>query len=345
MCGTTQTRTETQPKKILLIRLSSIGDIVLTTPVLRCIKQQFPETQLHFLTKAVFKELIEPNPYIDQLHLLGKSLSETMSILKLESFDYVIDLHNNLRTLRIKKALGSVPASAFQKLNIEKFLLTTFKIDLLPKIHIVDRYMAAAEKAIGIKDDGRGLDHFFPKDLKVSVDDLPMQHRFGYIAIVIGASYATKKLPVSKVKELCALITSTIVLVGGPEDRTEGEEIAQMDTGKIYNAAGKFTLQESAWLIQQAKVVLTNDTGMMHIAAAFQKPMIAFWGSTVTGFGMYGYYGKQQEPPKRMDMGIDELSCRPCSKLGKKSCPKGHFKCMLDLDMKEAAEQAMNWRR
>jgi ADP-heptose:LPS heptosyltransferase len=150
---------------------------------------------------------------------------------------------------------------------------------------------------------------------------------YGYVAVVIGAALATKKMPLHKLKELCAAIQYPIVLLGGKEDVEEGRAIAAVDDIKIYNACGKFNLNESADIAGNAKVVITHDTGLMHIAAALQKPIISIWGNTVPKFGMYPYYGKLSS--QHFDVvEMSNLRCRPCSKIGYDKCPKKHFKCM-----------------
>lgn len=321
--------------KFLIIRFSSIGDIVLTTPVIRCLKQQVPGAEVHFLTKASYRNLVDANPYIDKIQVLGSSWDLMMHQLQTEQYDYIIDLHHNLRTLRIKKILRAAKSFSFDKLNIEKWLLTALKINRLPQVHIVDRYLATLDK-FNVVNDGQGLDYFFPETDKIIDKDLPMSHRFGYVGVVIGAALNTKKLPVRKLKELCELINHPIILLGGPEDRTEGEEIASIDPIKIYNACGKFSLHESAHMVQLAKLVVTHDTGLMHIAAAFKKPIISIWGNTVPEFGMGPYYGNEKVKNEIFEM--KQLGCRPCSKIGYRKCPKGHFKCMELQDTKQITQ-------
>lgn len=316
--------------KFLIIRFSSIGDIVLTSPVIRCLKQQVPDAQVHFLTKESFRGLVSNNPYVDKVQVLGASWDLMMHQLAYEEYDYIIDLHHNLRTLRIKRALSTARAFSFNKLNIEKWLFTAFKINRLPDLHIVDRYLDTL-KSFGVVNDGRGLDYFLPEEDKVTAKDLPASHLFGYVGVVIGAALATKKLPVHKLKELCAQIHYPIVLLGGPEDRTAGEEIVAVDPVKIYNACGKFSLNESADLVHRAHLVITHDTGLMHIAAAFKKPIVSVWGNTVPEFGMGPYYGNEVVNSEISE--VTGLSCRPCSKIGYQKCPKGHFNCMERQDL------------
>ncbi|MBB1283814.1 glycosyltransferase family 9 protein [Flavisolibacter sp. BT320] len=325
--------------KFLIIRFSSIGDIVLTTPVVRCLKKQVPDATIHYLIKPQFKMVMEPNPYIDKFHLLQPDWDAMIEELKAEGFDYIIDLHHNLRTLRVKKAL-KVPASSFNKLNIEKFIFVKLKWNVMPKLHIIDRYLETVAP-FGVKNDGEGMDYFIPEDQKVSLSDIPASHHAGFISIVIGASFYTKKLPVYKLQELCKKINHPIILLGAKEERAEGEEIASVDPIKIYNACGKFSLHESADLVRQSKVVIAHDTGLMHIAAALRKQVIAIWGSTTPSFGMVPYYGKnflQRVLPPSDDVQVHKLWCRPCTKIGRHKCPQGHFKCMKNISIDEITD-------
>ncbi len=332
-------------KKFLLIRFSSIGDIVLTTTVIRCLKNQYPEAEIHYLTKQTFKNIIAPNPYVNRVFTLGFSMELLMHELQSENYDYIIDLHNNLRSWRIKKHLG-VKSFSFSKLNIEKWIFTNFKINLLPKVHIVDRYLKAIEK-LEVKNDGEGLDYFLDIKDHVLTNDIPMSHRAGYIGIVIGAAHATKKLPVEKLRKLCELIKHPIILLGGKEDKEIGDMIASSDELKIYNASGKFSINESADLVRKSKLIITHDTGLMHIAAAFKKPIISIWGNTVPDFGMYPYFGEKHLKKNGMNafeiIETKNLSCRPCSKIGHKKCPKTHFKCMEHISENQIIEKVTEY--
>jgi heptosyltransferase-2 len=324
--------------KFLIIRFSSIGDIVLTTPVVRCLKQQVPDAEIHFLTKQSFRGLVDHNPYIDKVMVLGSSWELMIHQLRDEGYDHIIDLHHNLRTLRIKRALQTVPSISFNKLNFKKWLLTAFKINLLPQEHIVDRYLGTVQ-SFGVTNDGGGLDYFIPEQEKLNIKDLPTSHQMGYIGVVIGAALETKQLPLHKLKQLCSAIDYPVVLLGGKEDRIAGEEIAATDGIKIYNACGKFTLHESAGLVQNAKLIITHDTGLMHIASAFQKNILSVWGNTVPAFGMAAYFGAKAGTDRRFEVG--GLWCRPCSKIGFHRCPLGHFKCMERQAIEEIAGAAI----
>ncbi len=321
--------------KFLIIRFSSIGDIVLTTPVVRCLKKQVISAEVHYLTKASFAPILESNPYIDKVHCLKDDMQALIERLRAEDFDYVIDLHHNLRTMKVKRGLGK-KAFSFNKLNIEKWLYTRFRWNRMPDLHIVDRYMRTLE-TFGVKNDGAGLDYFIPKPEELRDSDIPASHQAGYVGLVIGAALATKKLPLHTLKDICRTIDHPLIILGGKEDAQAGEELVAIDPVKIYNACGKFSLNESADLVRRAKLIVTNDTGLMHIAAAFKRPVISLWGNTVPEFGMYPYYGanflshysgngNSQIPYDILE--VRGLGCRPCSKIGYTKCPRGHFKCM-----------------
>ncbi|MCX6189614.1 MAG: glycosyltransferase family 9 protein [Bacteroidetes bacterium] len=259
--------------KILIIRFSAIGDIVLTTP-----------------------------------------------------------LHHNLRTWFVKKKLACKSFS-FKKLNFEKWLLVNFKKDTLPRLHIVDRYFETVAN-LGVENDHEGIDFFINLVDEVDISKLPAIFSEGYVAFVLGGTFFTKRLPNEKVINLCRKIHKPIIFLGGNAELDNSNLIAKALTHtKVFNAVNKFGIAQSASILKQAEVVITNDTGMMHIAAAFKKRIISIWGNTIPEFGMTPYYGSTELEKKFSTLvQVENLSCRPCSKLGYNSCPKNHFKCMNDID-------------
>ena len=325
--------------KFLIIRFSSIGDIVLTTPLLRCIKNQLRDAEIQYLTKPAFAQILETNSYIDKLWLWNEKSSQLLEELKSQRFDCIIDLHHNLRSARVKWALG-VQSFSFRKLNIEKYLYVNFKLNRLPNVHIVDRYFETVA-AFGISNDQQGLDFFIPPADEFSVDDLPESHRSGFVALVVGALKATKRMPVEKLIELCKLLSLPIVLLGGKAEMNDASQIADHAGKMVFSLAGKLSILQSASVVKQAKVVITHDTGLMHIAAAFHKPVISIWGNTVPSFGMYPYL--PNEPEKNFMVEVNGLPCRPCSKIGYNKCPKGHFKCMINQDLSIISRQANSY--
>ncbi|MBL7965731.1 MAG: glycosyltransferase family 9 protein [Prolixibacteraceae bacterium] len=311
--------------KFLIIRFSSIGDIVLTSPVVRCLKTQFPEAEIHYLTKKRNADLLQANPYIDQIHLLDDSLSKTIRELKAQRFDFIIDLHNNIRSLRVKLALQTRSVS-FNKLNFRKFFLTRLKLNLMPEMHIVDRNMATLSR-FNIANDGRGLEHFIPEEDEFSIDELPGNFRNGYVALVLAGTYFTKRMPAAKYKGLITGTDYPFVLLGGKSERLLADEIRSWGTTNVADFTGKLRFNQSASLVKNARLVIANDTGLMHIAAAFHKKILSVWGNTTPELGMYPYLpGAGSEI-----LEVKGLKCRPCSKLGYHECPQKHFRCMMDI--------------
>ncbi len=317
--------------KVLVIRFSSIGDIVLTSPVLRCVKQQLG-AEVHFLTKKKFAGLLYPNPYVDRVFSLGTSIGRVLAVLRRQHYDWVLDLQHNLRSGIVKGALWR-PTRSFYKANLEKWLLVNLGVDVMPDKHIVHRYLETA-LPLGVRYDGEGLDYFIPATEEVDVQtwEGPAPP---YVAFVVGAHHATKRLPREKIAELCRALAFPVVLLGGLSDVAVGRWVAEEVGPRVYNVCGQLTLHQSASVVRQAAVVLTHDTGLMHIAAALRKPIVSLWGSTVPRFGMYPFY------PDGMAGGaifeVKGLSCRPCSKIGYSRCPKGHFRCMRDLNVAAVA--------
>jgi ADP-heptose:LPS heptosyltransferase len=342
--------------RLLFIRFSSIGDIVFTTPAIRCAKQQIPGVEIHFLTKAAMKAVTIGNPYIDHFHYFDKDLQATINQLKACKFDYIIDLHKNYRTYQIQKALGVLSLS-YEKLSLQKFLLTKLHLNFMPMRHIADRCLDALS-SLGVVNDGKGLDYFIPKETTINNSALPASFESGYIALVIGASYSTKKLPVSALQQLCHKIPYPIVLIGGKEDEAEGAAVEAINPIKVWNACGKFNLQESALLVKQSRTVISHDTGFLYIACAFHKKTVAIWGATSPALQVEPYYPTvQQVNQKTLNTNtaptilnynemyfnaiVPNLPCQPCSNYGTNHCPQGHFACMQQQDLQSIADKAI----
>lgn len=321
--------------KFLVVRFSSIGDIVLTTPVIRNLKKQVEDAEVHYLTKQSYASLLEANPYIDRVISFKGDMRTCLDTLKKEGYDYIIDLHHNARTARIKLGLKRMDFSV-RKLNTLKWLYVNFNINRLPELHIVDRNLETIQTFIDEPDE-LGLDYFIPKKEKADLSKLPPSFADGYLALAIGAKHETKKLPRESLVTLCEKLSVPVMILGGPGDRETGDYIVSALPGKqIMNGCGAFSLHQSASLVQQSRLLITHDTGLMHIGAAFGKKIIAIWGNTVPEFGMYPY----RASPESVNFEIPALNCRPCSKIGHHKCPRKHFRCMLDQDLEGIAASA-----
>ncbi len=324
--------------KFLVVRFSSIGDIVLTTPVVRHLKKQVDNAEVHYLTKQSFAPLLETNPYIDKVHAFNGDMKTCLKGLREEGFDYIIDLHHNTRTARIKFGLKRMDFSV-RKLNVQKWLLVNFKVNRLPDMHMVDRNMETISSFIEESDEG-GLDYFIPQEGQIQLSQLPEPFRNGYTGLSIGAQHETKKLPLGLLIELCNKLTHPVIILGGPGDRETGESILAALPGKpLLNSCGNYSIHQSASLVQQARLLITHDTGLMHIGAAFGKKIITIWGNTVPAFGMSPF----KSDPSSLGFEVSGLSCRPCSKIGFQKCPKKHFKCMMDQNIDGIAVTARSF--
>ena len=320
--------------KFLIVRFSSIGDIVLTSPVIRCLKQQVKGSEVHFLTREPYQHVLEHHPLIDRLWTTSGDIDDVIQDLKQEGFDAIIDLHHNLRSLKLKRALG-VPSHSFRKLNIEKWMLVNLKVNRLPDLHIVDRYLDTCS-TLGVTNDNKGLDYYSGPNASGILEKLPDSHKSGFLAIAIGAQHSTKILPSDKMTRVIQKVGKPVVLLGGKEDRKRGEQLSMAAPETTWNACGQTSLGESAELIRRASVVLSHDTGLMHIASAYRKPIVSVWGNTVPAFGMWPYLPGEQD--KSIIIEAKDLYCRPCSKIGFEKCPKSHFNCMRELPEKDIVE-------
>jgi len=307
-------------KKVLIIRFSSIGDIILTTPVLRCLKLQ-TGVEVHYLTKKSFSGLLQHNPHVDAVNCIDKEIgAELIEKLKTEQFDFIVDLHGNWRSLRIKKALG-LPSKTFAKLNLQKWLLIHLGIDLMPRQHVADRYLDTLIH-LGVSNDHRGLDYFMAPETNVDVD-----FNKPFIAWSIGGSFTPKKLAAVQVADVCNKLDLPVFLLGGSQDVNEADAIIEA-CGKqnVQSFCGKLSLDQTALLIKNSRVLLSNDTGLMHIGAAFKKSIISFWGCTKPSLGFAPYAADSSSVQL-----LSETSKRPCSKHGK-SCKYNALGCIKSID-------------
>lgn len=323
-------------KKILVVRFSSIGDVVLTSPVIRCLHEQL-DAEVHVITKDSFGDIYRNNPHVAKVFTIRKAVVEVEAQLKGQGYTFVADLHNNLRSFQVKRMLAAIPCASFPKLNVEKFLLVKLGLNYMPQKHVVERYFEAVE-SLGVKNDGKGLDYFIPEKNQISRSILPASHQQGYVAVAASAKFATKEMPSEKMIAVIKRLNRPVVLLGGKDDVAKGEFIANACASLVFNACGKFNLDQTASLIQQSEFMITHDTGMMHIASAFKKKIISVWGNTVPDFGMYPYL--PGEGSRIVE--VKGLSCRPCSKIGYAKCPMEHFKCMNDIPLEAFDESTVN---
>ena len=314
-------------KRVLVIRFSSIGDIVLCSPVLRNLKNQFPEIQIDVLTKKEFAFVWDGNPHIHRV--LNWGVPEDMSVWRNAPYDAILDLHNNLRSNKVKLRRWDCLSITLDKQNIAKWLLVVFKKTIIKIKPIHVRYAKMLE-VLGIKEDGLGLEYYGVQDF---LEDKLTQSEFvglpkSYFAIALGGSFVTKQIPLKTYLRFFEKVQpgEVFVLLGGNGDKKTAEALTNKFPDNCINLCGKLTLGQSAGVLNNADVLISGDTGLAHIGAALGKSILWVWGSTSPELGMLS-------PVKPtggaiISMEVEGLKCRPCSKLGHADCPKGHFKCM-----------------
>lgn len=324
------------PKKILILRFSSIGDIVLTFPVVQALKETFPDCQIDYVTKKSYVSLLDACVGLHQVFALERGLRELKQQIDFRSYDAVLDLHHNLRTQLLTSFTGA-KTYRFPKNNWQKWLLTRWKIQPKDPVHVVDRYLKTLQAAFGLEIMAPKSNYLVPVQDQFSIEDRMGIRPQQYIAVAIGAQYATKRLPTDLLIELIKKVHAPIVLLGGKEDEVAAQHImTALAEKKIVSMVGQLSIHASAWVVKNAAALLTHDTGLMHIGAAFEVPIHLIWGNTTRDFGMYPL---REESMNTFQYEVHDLNCRPCSKIGFQTCPKVHFACMRQQDLNQIAKQ------
>ena len=324
------------PKSILIIRLSSIGDILLSTPFIRQVREKYPNAKIDFILKDMYIDLLKYNSHLNTIYSLNlnkerKELYELKVKLKEKKYDLIFDLHNNLRSNYLKRGISAEQIYSIKKDKFKQFLLVRFKINLYDHdTPIPDRYLSVA-KDIDVADDGKGLELSWTKETvdstekKIASIGLKLNHHF--VCLAPGAGFFTKRWPAGKFEDLVDLIQrdkkTQIVILGGEKDKVFGSFLKKRKN--IIDTSGIFTLLETAYVISKGKIIVSNDSGLMHMATAVKTPVVAIFGSTVKELGFFPYRAKS------MVVENSKLSCRPCSHIGKNKCPRNHFKCMEEI--------------
>lgn len=306
--------------KILVIRLSSLGDVLLTTPVIRALKQKYPSPVIHYLIKPNFTDAVSFNTNIEKIHTYSaESIESLLNDLGKEDFDLIIDLQNNFRSREIGRRL-KIDTMRFKKPSLKKFLLVNFKINLYSEIKSIPEMYSDAIEGLTLDSDGLELSLPETQISKLNPD-------IKYIGFCPGSQHFTKRWPEEYFIELGNLLNENnfaVVLFGGKSDETICSEISAELTNAI-NLQNNNDLLQTAADMRLCKTIVTNDSGMMHTASSVGVPLLAIFGSSVREFGFSPY------KVPNLILENKSLSCRPCSHIGKDSCPKGHFNCMNEI--------------
>ncbi len=315
--------------KKLLIRLSSAGDVLLTSPLLRLMKGREPDSEIHFVVKSQYADLIRLNPNVNEIHLVQDqptvhALEETRLKLAAQKFDMTLDLHNNFRSVYLRRGT-SRDIRVIKKDIFKRALLVNTKLNLYSSVRSVAmKYAQTFDRTITSVP---RPEIFLPQECVSKADEMwsslgPEPGRA--IFLCPGARHFTKRWPAAYWSELAArlAVNSRIVLLGGQGNSESFSEI--LDNPNVADFCGRLSLMESTAMMRHASVVITNDSYLMHAANALGKKVVAIFGSSVREFGFFPY---------GVDLKVLEvtgLTCRPCSHVGLGSCPRRHFRCMME---------------
>ncbi len=324
------------PKHIVVIRLSSIGDILLATPLLRVLRRRFPATRIDGIVKTAYADLLRTNPHIDHLWTLDpargraglETLGETLAAL---SCDLVIDIHKNFRSLALRRHIRSARAVVLKKYYLKRWLLVKTGWNLYRDVVPVHRRYIDTVSAWGVRDDGQGLEFYVDPAAAV-----PMRARLApllqgrrVVGMAPGAGFATKRWPAENYLQLARRMLqeqgAAVMLLGGPGDAGITAAISAELGAGVHDLAGQLSLMESAAALTHCDLLVTNDTGLMHLASALQVPLLALFGPTTRELGFFPLGTRSRV------LEVEALSCRPCTHMGNHRCPKKHFRCMREI--------------
>ena len=329
--------------RFLIIRLSSIGDIILTTPLVRALRKAYPNSLIDYLVKEEFLDLLQNNPHIDNVYTFNprnglKEILRWRKKIKSNEYTSILDLHRSIRSILMTIWLGRVELGKLNKNLFKRIVLVKLGINLYKSIvPVTQRYFDAA-KRLDLVDDGLGTELFH--DGKIPTKITNSSENKNFIVMAPGAGYFTKRwLPEYFAKLADKLIdkyNAEVYLIGSSADRKICSEIRKSMNNYVHDLSGNFSILETSAIIDASDALITNDTGMMHVAVSQKKPVLAFFGSTTEELGFFPY-GQKYKVLENKD-----LNCRPCSHVGRDKCPKRHFKCMKEISPELAYNSIIN---
>jgi lipopolysaccharide heptosyltransferase II len=339
-------------KKILIIRLSSLGDIILTTPLLKLAAELFPDAEIDYLTKKAFAGILENNPNISKIiqaddEIDFSSLRELKKKLRLNSYDLVLDAHNSLRSFYLRQFLAGHKL-IFRKYSFRKFLLVKFKFNMMRDLPPVSKRYCNMLSGIAGGNNNNPLKLELTGSEEASNSALRILQNNGIndltklVVVVPSATHYTKTYPPeSYIQVINGLIKEgyNVVLTGKGKDKANINVITMGSNGAVIDLCDKLNLLELTEVMRMSTLVIGGDTGPMHIAEALNKPLIMLAGSSVREFGFY----PQNE--KAVVLENNSLKCRPCSHIGRSECPLRHFKCMKEISPDVVYREAISLLR
>lgn len=337
-------------KNILIIRLSSIGDIVLTTPIVRALKKSYPSSKLFFITFEHFKDTIVFNQRIDEKifvpkhslkHNFANYLRTHLNKLLITNFDLIIDLQNNRYSRKITSNLNKKSIFKLNKQRLHKLSLVYFKYPLIKNFSVIDNYFSCFSNSLDIKDDKLGVEFWLDYDTNYPLHQKENNERKIIVSIAPGAAHKTKQWLPEKFVKLINLLSIkfgdriAFRLLGSNKESNIGNMIEKEVKCELQNYIAKTNLIETAQLIDNSALFITNDTGLMHIAVARKVPTVAIFGSSVKELG----FAHNTENFRIIE---EKMWCRPCSHIGRNQCPIYHFNCMKQIKPQRVVDACLD---
>jgi heptosyltransferase-2 len=325
--------------RVLIVRFSSIGDVVLTTPLVRALRRRHPDAELLYVTKRALAPLVSDNPHLSRVVALEahEPVHHLAARLRALAPTHGLDLHGSLRSIALR-ALVPGRWAGYRKRKAARTMLIATKLDLYrDTVPVAERYFEAA-RLLDVRPDGGPPEFHLGNGARERVGAWLAERRLGDAALAAlapGAAHATKRWPARHWIELTGRLRAAglePVVVGGPGDRGVAQQVP------APSAAGELSLQETGALLARARVVVSGDTGVMHMATGVGTPVVALFGPTVGRFGFLPYRARATVMER-------DLSCRPCSAMGSARCPKGHHRCLEEIaaaDVSGAVERLLS---
>lgn len=329
---------KTDPQNILICRLSSIGDIVLTFPLIRVLRHRFPKAELHYVVKQEYADLLRSHPGLDRVWSFDArtgwaGLRRLKREIRSVSYDLFVDIHRNLRSIYLHSGLSATTVVSYNKRVFRRWLLIHTGLNTYRRVIPVHQRYLEALSSFQIPDDDNGLEFFVDPAEQRTIDDYLLETGFDpkgdiQIAMAPGAGFATKRWPVTSFIQTARRLIdekgARIWIFGDHSDQPFAAEMVAELGNACIDLTGQLTLMQTACALRRMRLLVTNDTGLMHMACALDVDVVALFGPTTRELGFFPVH-----PHARVVEHLD-LSCRPCTHVGSDKCPKGHFRCMRE---------------
>ena len=334
------------PEKILIIRLTSIGDILLSIPLILELRSRNPDIQIDFLVAKKYQQILDPiHSQINTKYCFDKNKKESREIRRIreiirgKDYEWILDIHNSLRTKRLLFPINNKKIYRVNKFTIRRFLFVKFGFNAYPEVPVHQKYLNTAPIELSPTRSWYLDDYQNSSRQEQLLQEIPFLEKDKFNLVIFpGAKHRTKRWPLEKYLELIEWILQktewNIILSGDASDKQLLNSKLK-ESERIKNVCGEHDLIGTINLVALSDGVLSNDSGPMHIGAFLHKPQLAIFGNTVQEFGFTPLNNRA------MIIENNSVDCRPCSHIGYEECPRGHFKCMKTISVQEVFQSTL----